>query len=119
MIMPTMRKRPPQLWKMTSRSKWYSELSSAEKLICNCTNADQFFRYCSIYIDRYAGNSGGFFAARNAYKAIFEGAPIPLGADSQSAEVRVDRFNLLKEYAMLRGMGCDRNGAIGIMNLGA
>lgn len=102
---------------MKSRSSWFDELSSAEKLICNCTDGDQFFRYCSIYIDRYSGSSG-FFAARNAYKAIFENAPIPLGADRQSGEVRVDRFQLLSEYATLRGMGCDRDGAIGIMNLG-
>jgi hypothetical protein len=100
---------------MTSPSKneWWQSLSKAEKAIY--AQPDDFFRLCSIYISRYQGN---LFMARNAHKAIFEGAPVPTGKNYEEGCARIHMFKQLSEYALIRDYGADRDGAIDILNLG-
>lgn len=99
---------------MSSRSnqEWWQSLSKAEKLIYS--QPDSFFRLCSVYIDRYQGN---LFKARNAHKAIYEFAPVPLGENYEDGHVRVEMFNKLKEYAFIRDCGADRDEAIDILQI--
>ena len=99
--------------KSPSKSEWWNSLSKAEKAIY--AQPDSFFRLCSIYIPRYTGS---IFAAKNAHKAIYEGAVVPAGRNYESGQVRVDMFNRLKEYAHVRDCGAEREGAISIMELG-
>lgn len=96
-----------------SKDEWWQSLSKAEKAIY--AKPDSFFELCSIYIPRYTGN---LFMARNAHKAVYEGAPVPTGKNYEDGHVRVEMFNRLKEYAFIRDVGADRNGAIDILNLG-
>ena len=96
-----------------SKNEWWQSLSKAEKAIY--AEPDSFFRLCSIYIDRYQGN---LFMARNAHKAIYEHAPVPMAKTYEDGCMRVEMFNKLKEYAFIRDCGADRNGAIDILNIG-
>ena len=95
-----------------SKQDWWNGLSKAEKAIY--AQPDSFFELCSIYIPRYTGN---LFMARNAHKAIYEGAPVPLGKNYEEGHVRIEMFNKLKEYAFIRDCGADRDGAIDILQI--
>ena len=95
-----------------SNQEWWQSLSKAEKLVYS--QPDSFFRLCSVYIDRYQGN---LFKARNAHKAIYEGAPVPTGKNYEEGFVRVEMFKKLSEYAFIRDCGADRDGAIDILNI--
>lgn len=95
-----------------SKQDWWNDLSKAEKAIY--AQPDSFFQLCSIYIPRYTGN---LFMARNAHKAIYENAPVPIGKTYEDGHVRVEMFNKLKEYAFIRDAGADRNGAIDILQI--
>ena len=87
-----------------SKQKWWSGLSKAEKAIYS--EPDSFFRLCSVYISRYQGN---LFMAKNAHKAIYEGAPVPMAKTYEDGCMRVEMFNKLKEYAYIRDIQDEKN----------